>query len=102
MLSEIGSWRRHENSGRFVGSSRVKNEEADKPILGQVVDTGKHYAVTVDLSRTEPHIDGWRDGSQWRKADRQQAWAATLPGCSRQWVSGPSHRNVHTTERRTP
>jgi hypothetical protein len=34
MLSEIGSWRRHENSGRFVGS-RPREEEADKPIFGR-------------------------------------------------------------------
>lgn len=34
MLSEIGSWRRHENSGGFVGS-RPREEEADDPIFGR-------------------------------------------------------------------
>jgi hypothetical protein len=43
MLSEIESWRRHENSARFVGS-RPPEEEADKPIFGRS-DTSKHYAV---------------------------------------------------------
>jgi hypothetical protein len=35
MLSEIGSWRRHENSVRFVGSSRVTF--SSRP-LGVVLD----------------------------------------------------------------
>lgn len=42
MLSEIGSWRMHENSGRFVGS-RPRQEEADEPI-SLVADARKRYA----------------------------------------------------------
>ena len=49
MLSGIGSWKNHENSGRFVGSK--PRAEADKPIF-VVTDTGEHYAATVDLAVT--------------------------------------------------
>jgi hypothetical protein len=43
MLSEIGSWRRHENNVRFVGS-RPPEEGADKPISGRSGHC-KHYVV---------------------------------------------------------
>src|SRR5262249_40862060 len=44
MPSEIGSWRRRENSGRFTGS-RPRDEDADKPMFGQVADRGKDYGA---------------------------------------------------------
>jgi len=43
MLSEIGSWRRHENSVRFVGSG--PREEGPISLFSVVADTNKHYAV---------------------------------------------------------
>jgi hypothetical protein len=49
MRSEIGSWKGHENSGRFVGS-RPREEEADKPIFGRGGRSSKRYAVREDLA----------------------------------------------------
>ena len=48
MLSEIGSWRRHENSVRFVGSKPLER----RPIcpFSVVAHTSKHYAVTHGLA----------------------------------------------------
>ena len=43
MPSEIGSWRRRENSVKFVGS-RPRKEGPDKP-LSVVADTSKYYVV---------------------------------------------------------
>jgi hypothetical protein len=44
MLSEIGSWRRLENSARFVGSR--SREVGDDSPLSVVADASKHYAVS--------------------------------------------------------
>jgi hypothetical protein len=46
MVSEIGSWRRHENSVRFVGGRR-REEGADRLIVGRSGHS-KHYAVDRD------------------------------------------------------
>ena len=53
MLSGIGSWRWHENSGRFVGSRLHKELEAQscpqplsrKALRGPVLRVSKRYAV---------------------------------------------------------
>ncbi len=44
MPSEIGSWRRRENSVKFVGS-RPRKHRADRP-FSVVAGTSKHHAVT--------------------------------------------------------
>jgi hypothetical protein len=49
MPSEIGSWRRHENSVRFVGS-RPREEGPLNP-FSVGADTSKHYAVREHLCR---------------------------------------------------
>jgi hypothetical protein len=46
---EIGSRRRHENSGRFVGS-KPREEEADSP-FSVVADTCKYYGLIVSYQR---------------------------------------------------
>jgi len=43
MLSEIGSWRRHENSVRFVGSR--PREEGPTRHFSVLADSRKRYAV---------------------------------------------------------
>jgi len=58
MLREIGSWRGHENSARFVGS-RQREEGADKPI-SVVADTSKQYAVSEDRSRCPLRVSAFR------------------------------------------
>ena len=48
MPSGIGSWRRRENSGRFVGG-RLREEEADKPNFGRSpLATDESYFATSD------------------------------------------------------
>jgi len=47
MLSGIGSWRRHENSGRFVGS-RPRKKAADWTIVG----LWRTLVNTTPLART--------------------------------------------------
>jgi hypothetical protein len=48
MLSEIGIWRRHENSVRFIGSGQ-REEGAISP-FSVVADTNRHYAVRGGLN----------------------------------------------------
>jgi hypothetical protein len=57
MLTEIGSWRRHESSGSFVASRLPEEREANLPEAhyrefagGRVLRVCKHYAVTQRLA----------------------------------------------------
>ena len=53
MPSEIGSWRRHENSVRFVGSR--PHEEGPTRQFSVLADSGKRYAVDRERSKYLPH-----------------------------------------------
>lgn len=59
MLSGIGSWTRHESSGRFVASRLPEEREANLPeahyrefAACRVLRVCKHYAVTQRLILT--------------------------------------------------
>ena len=49
----IGSWMRRENSGRLVGSSSVKNEEASLQVA--------EAPVGVDYFRGRVRVEAWAD-----------------------------------------
>lgn len=83
MLSEIGSWRGHENSGRFVGS-RPREEEADKPIFGLGGHSSKHYDVRVDQAGV---------ATSHRRARYGQV-RQIVAHAGRRWVSATGRRSA--------
>ena len=61
MLSEIGSWRRHENSVRFVGG-KPREEGNDKPIFADLVNAtpnrgSEHRPIRGVRQRCAPGAD---------------------------------------------
>ena len=54
MPSEIRSWRRRENSVRFVGSRPL--EEGPRRQFSVLVDSSKRYDVRTNPSTAEPRV----------------------------------------------
>jgi Tol biopolymer transport system component len=95
MLSEIGSWRRHENSVRFVGS-RPREEGADSPIRQQILVTS---VASGNSGLSEMWLVGTEGEAPYKIGEVQSpSRGALAPGADRLALSTPDGIYIQSIE----